>query len=199
MNQLARGSKKPILIAVLLALVAAGVGGAVPAPVAQAVDVGVEGRAGFRVGLPRLAQRPGLQMPGRWIVGPDLAAEAVAADIAFGHDLVAAVAERQLGLGEHLAAPEQIGDLLGRRRKAQQHRAMNGIDRRAALERRVPESSVDGGGLGQGHLGLLQGPLRFGMRGRRAECGAAQQKAASIEGERHARKACYGATVEESR
>ena len=135
--------------------VARGIGGAVARPVAAAVDGGVEGRPELGVGVPRHAQRPRLDVPGRRIGGPQRPAQAVATRVALGHDLVAVVGQHQLGLHQQPALAQQQRDVVGGAGKAQQHRAVHGVDGAAADDRRIPLPAVDRRGLAVADLEQL--------------------------------------------
>ena len=167
--------------------VAGGIGGAVARPVAPAVHIGVEGGAGGGVGGPGLAQGPGADVPGRRILGPGLAPHAFARGVVLRDDLVVGVGQHQLGLGQDAALAQRVGDGGGGVGKAQQYRAVHGIDRRAAGEGRVPFAAVDGGGFALCHLEHVVDRLREGTRGRGGKGrGAGEKQAASIDGKRHA-------------
>jgi hypothetical protein len=153
--RLARRHRQFLRLDQALVAVALEVGGAVACPVATPVDAGIEGGAGRLVGDPGLAQGPGMDMPGRRILGPRLAPQSIAAGVAGRQDLIAVVLQRQLRLEQDPSLAQQDGDGVRGIREAQQHRAVHGIDGAAAHDRRVPFAAVDGRSLAVGDLDHL--------------------------------------------
>ena len=123
--------------------VARRIGRAPAAPVAPAVDARIEGRTDCGVGDPRLAQRPRHDVPGRRIVGPELAAQPLATGVALRHDLVSIVAQHQFGPCQHAATQQVQEDGIGGPWKAQKDGAMHAVDRMAARHRLVPIATID--------------------------------------------------------